>query len=357
MRRYVAPVALAALGLALGGCSSDDPAEPDASSTSTSTSTSPVAEPSQPTASTELLDWQQVPGPTTATVTRSGDWTLTVSGNRARATLSGPDGETGYRMTGRRVSDALIDGNHAVVVLQDRAEQRPSVAEVTDLESGRTFTLDGSSDVPTTTGGTWALGADRLLHATVTGSGGYCLATVDLASQESERGWCAGRRQGFNGAQVTNAGTTMLTFKGEPSCRTPVSVDDDQVTPLPSVTKCKGWDSALFDGGVIWTTLPKEREAETAAVHVRDADGTVDLGPASTGTLVWCGSAAYFARDPQRSGAPATLMRWAPGDGLTVAYRSPPGQAFLDRPRCGGDAITLTALAESGDEQVSAPVT
>ena len=47
-------------------------------------------------------------------------------------------------------------------------------------------------------------------------------------------------------------------------------------------------------------------------------------------------------------------MRWSAGEGLSIAYQSPPGQAFLSAPRCGGDAITVTAMAESGDEQVSA---
>jgi hypothetical protein len=69
---------------------------------------------------------------------------------------------------------------------------------------------------------------------------------------------------------------------------------------------------------------------------------------------VWCGGASYFVRDPQREGDPAALMRWSTDDGLTVAYESPGGQAFLSEPRCGGDTLTVTALAEEGDEQVSA---
>jgi hypothetical protein len=47
-------------------------------------------------------------------------------------------------------------------------------------------------------------------------------------------------------------------------------------------------------------------------------------------------------------------MRWSPEDGLSVAYESPNGQAFIEQPRCGGDTITVTALTSSGDEQVSA---
>ena len=39
-----------------------------------------------------------------------------------------------------------------------------------------------------------------------------------------------------------------------------------------------------------------------------------------------------------------------------MVYESKGGPAFLSAPRCGGDRITVTAFAESGDEQVSAPL-
>jgi hypothetical protein len=48
-------------------------------------------------------------------------------------------------------------------------------------------------------------------------------------------------------------------------------------------------------------------------------------------------------------------MRWD-GDSLAVVYQSPPGQSFLQAPRCGDDAITVTALSEGGDQQVTAPL-
>ena len=64
------------------------------------------------------------------------------------------------------------------MVLQDKLEEEPSRAIVTDLASGDEFTLDGSSDVPTTNGGTWALGDGHLLHATIR-KRSYCIASVD----------------------------------------------------------------------------------------------------------------------------------------------------------------------------------
>ena len=103
--------------------------------------------------------------------------------------------------------------------------------------------------------------------------------------------------------------------------------------------------------------MPKENQIETAQFFARVGDGYFDLGPGTSGSLVACAGSAYFAREPQRDGDPARLMRWSPEGELTVAYEAGKGgQATLSAPRCGGDAITVTALTSKGDEQVSAPV-
>jgi len=306
-------------------------------------------------AGTQLLDWKQVPGSVDDTVTRSGGWTLTVNQAETEARLEGPSSGTGIRADQRQqVSDALIDGDHAVVVLQDKQETRPSSATVVDLHSGDTFTVDGRSDVPTTNGGTWALGGGRLLHATVH-QGSYCIASVDLATRRSTLGWCAPARHGFNSAAITPAGDSLLTFDdSHPACRTVVALDGRTVTPFEGVPDCSGWDGLLTRDGAVWSIIPKEHQIEAAQAYARTGDGYYDLGPSVSGTLVWCGGAAYFARDPQRDSDPAELMRWSPGDGLDVVYRSKGRHAFLSPPRCGGDTITVTAMAQSGDEQVTA---
>jgi hypothetical protein len=253
------------------------------------------------------------------------------------------------------VSDALIDDDWAVVVLQDKAEQRPSSAEITDLATGTSFTIDGRSDVPTTTGGTWALGEGRVLYATYGPSRAYCQASLDLATRKSTLGWCAEKRQGFNGAHITPAGAALQSFDDSaPACRTLVSVSGDQATPFEGVPDCSGWDGQVTEDGAVWSVIPKENQVENAHFYARVGDGYYDLGPGTSGTLTWCGGASYFVRDPQHDGDPAALMRWSADDGLTVAYESPGGQAFLGEPRCGGSTMTVTALAEDGDEQVTA---
>lgn len=361
-----------ALGFCLVACSSDEPdagpaPTPDetpsgtSSSTPDDTSSPSPPEPSQtpppPEKRADTLDWQPVRGPVRDSVTRNANWTLTITGNGRGWSLDGPDTSAGSGSSGWRVSDALLDEEWAVVVLQDPTESRPSRAEVTELETGDTFTIDGSSDVPTTNGGTWALGDGELLHATIGPGRSYCVATVDLASRKSSLSWCAPKRHGFNGAEIAPGGASVLTFDaGRPSCRTLMKIDGSKGTPFEGVDQCSAWDGLLTDDGQVWSEIPDERRVEKAHFYATAGGERSDLGPGTAGSLVWCGDAAYFTRDPQTEGEPAALMRWSPADGLSVAYESPSGRAFLSEPRCGGDQLTITALAEGGDEQVTAPL-
>jgi hypothetical protein len=307
----------------------------------------------------DLLDWSPVPGSVKDTVTRGGGATLSVDEAGSRARLEAKGASVTITATSRQqVSDALLDGSWAVVVLRDRQEVQPASTTVVDLRTGKRFTIDGSSAVPTVNGGTWALGAGHLLHAT-TDRGAYCVASVDLASRAAERDWCAPPRQGFNAARITPAGDTLLTFDGgrPVACRTPVRLTNTGASPIPGVAPCKAWESLALDDGAVWSVIPNEHKIDESHVFAHTGASWLDLGPATAGTLTWCGNAAYFVRDPQRDGAAAALMRWRPADGLDVVYESPGGQAFLSAPRCGGDTMTVTAFAQSGDEQVSAPLT
>jgi hypothetical protein len=310
--------------------------------------------------STNLLQWEPVPGPATTTVTRSGPWTLTVDGDGTRATLRGPGRDVTFVAdSGQSISDSLIDGDWAAVVFQDDLETRPAAAEVVRLGAGGgDFTVDGSSDVPTTTGGTWALGDGRLVHPTLGPGGSYCLATVDLEGRTSERTWCAEKRHGFNGARITPEGTSLMTFDDhQPSCRTVVRVANDDVVPFEGVEDCLGWEGVLTADGAVWSVVPKATQIEAAHYYARDGDEYFDLGPGTSGTLAWCAGAAYFAQDPVRDGDPARLLRWTTDGALEVVYETDGrGPAFLTEPRCGEDRITVTAIAESGDQQVSAPL-
>ncbi len=350
---------LAAL-LLLAGCSSADDGEPSEPSPQAEVAPAPAGGPAdEPTvleAAEAPLEWVDAPGSVTNTVTTNGSWFLTVESTGSAYRLDGPDSSFGTGSDdGTRISNALLTEDWAVVVRQDRADQQPATAEVTDLAAGEQFTLDGSSDVPTTSGGTWSLGGDTLVHETVGPSGASCVATVDLATRESSVGWCAAAKHGFNGARVTPEATTVLSFDdAKPLCRTVGNVVGAEFDPFPGVPECLAWEGALLGADrAVWSVIPDEAEPDAAELFARDDDEYYALGPGTSGTVVPCAGAAYFVRDPQLEGDPARLLRWD-GSRLTVAYEAPPGQSFLDAPRCGDDALVVTAHSEGGDEQVMA---
>ncbi|MEO5851066.1 MAG: hypothetical protein ABIQ15_01010 [Nocardioides sp.] len=362
MTRTAVAVALAGV-LALGGCAGptsgpssgpsptdSEPPQPETTSASPVVTTPPTPVPA-------LLAWEPALRPVEETVTTGGGWTIVVDQERSLATLDGPRPRTVAGDKRFRVSDVLLDTAYAVVVTSDSLEERPAVATVVDLATGRTSRVDGRSDAPTTSGGTWALHGTRLVHATVDPDGAYCLAERDLAADTAAVSWCAEKRHGFTSAHLTTRGLTVTGFDDQrPSCRTVGVVTDGALEPFPDVAGCAGWEGVVTDGGAVWSVISKENDLEAAVVYARTAIGVVELGPATAGTLTWCGGATYFVRDPQGPGEPARLLRWSDAGSLETVYESKGGQAFLSAPRCGGDRITVSAFAESGDEQVSAPL-
>ena len=331
-----------------GSASSSASAEPSATDT-----VEPSATASSQPADAPTLDWSPVPGPAAATVTVGAEWTLVQ--RPAAAVLEGPEPLTVRAPERHRISHTLLDDSYAVVVAEDDLAEDPDTATVVDLATGRRTVIDGTADVPTTTGGTWALGEGRLLHATID-RGRYCLAEVDLNTQDAEVAWCAPKRHGFSDARITPDGTSLLTFDDDrPSCRTVAELGDGAVTPLPEAPDCTGWDALLLDGAQVWSVTPDARNIEEATFHATTDEGTVELGPGTSGSLTWCGGAAYFVRDPQRSAEPARLIRWAPSEGQSVAFETEArGRAFLSEPRCGGSDLTVSAFTHLGDEQLTA---
>jgi hypothetical protein len=370
VRRAVV-AATAALALTSCGSSSSSPtgdgsvASPSHTVASGSRTSEPspsatqLGNPEHPVAAavgTALLHWTHVPGSTDDLVTVGEGWRLTVAQGGAQARLQGAKSVTIRAADHSSITDTFLDDTHALVVTEDRLAHDPDRAVLVDLGSGRMTTLDGGSDPPTVVGGTWALGPGSLVHATSGPRHGYCLATVDLADGSGTTGWCAEPRHGFSRASVTADGTTMMTFDDHhPSCRTLSVVNGSDLSPLPGVTDCKGWDSALLDGTTVWSVVPKDRRIDAGRFYAHTDRGWFDLGPGTSGSLVTCAGSAFFTRDPASRNDPATLMRWSPDRArLSVAYESPgTGNAFLAPPRCGGTHLTVTAYTQAGDEQVT----
>jgi len=340
---------------------SSSPSEPESSSeapTETPTET-PTTEKSGPTEEpsadlpVDLLDWKPVPGPVDDEVTVSGKWRLTRAADGSHARLSGPAGADYRPPAGYTYSDVLLDGQYAVVVAQHQQETQPNVAEVVDLSNGRVTQIDGDSEPATTTGGAWAIGSGFLAHATLQGRD-YCLATVDLLADRGRTGPCVGPREGFNNVTISPAGTSAMTFDdSRPSCRTLNRVAGTRFVPLKGVTECAGWDVVTTETAAVWSEIPDEKRVERAEFFAETGSDPVELGPGTSGTLTWCGDAAYFVRDPQRNDEPARLVRVRDGE-AEVVYESPgTGNAFLSAPRCGATDLTLTAYSAKGDEQVT----
>jgi hypothetical protein len=329
---------------------------------STSPSNSPVGSPAHPVAvepKQALLAWRPVRGSTEDVVTVGRRWTLTVTAGGHSARLDGPHPRTIQAGAHASITDAYLDDAHALVVSEDRLAQDPDVATVVDLGTGQMTTLDRRANPPTVVGGTWALGPETVVHATSGPHRSYCLATLDLTTDSGTTGWCAKPRHGFSRAAVNGRITTMMTFDDHrPSCRSLGQVSGSDITPLPGVTPCKGWDSSLTAAGAVWSVVPKERQVEVAHFYAHTAGGWYDLGPGTSGSLVTCGGSSYFTRDPGSRTDPATLLRWSPETAeLSVVYASKgTGNAFLAPPRCGGTRLTVTSYSQTGDEQVTTPV-
>lgn len=371
-RRAAGAAAVVAL-LCVAGCSADDPTtSPTPSAEPTGDPTTGPAEPTRPpggpiddpatvTPGTDLLDWAAVDAPIDDRVTVGSGWQLRVVGQEAEEAQLTPDDGEAIRIPapeGFRIDESLLTDTHAVVVASDTLEEVPGTATVIDLASGEQRVLDGRSAPPTVNGGTWAIGDGRLLHATLGEGSAYCLAEVDLRSLAGEASWCAEPRHGFRGGQVSGDGVTLTSFDdARPvSCRTAGTVEGGELVALEGPNDCKAWDVVAMPGGYVWTEIPKERRNEDAHAYARLGEEWYDLGPALSNSLTRCGPSAWFTREGATDGGSSQVLRWDER-GLSVVYETPAdADSLIDGPRCGGSAITLTAMTEAGDEQVTAAI-
>ena len=285
-------------------------------------------------ATTSLMEWVPAPGAVANTVTTNGTWFLTVEASGDAYRLDGPDQAFGTGEDGTRITNALLDTDWAVVVRQDEGRKKPASAEVTDLAKGEQFTIDQDSDVPTISGGTWALGGDTLAYATLGPDGGYCVATVDLATRETSIAWCAEAKHGFNAAHVTDGRHRGARLRRRRSRRAAPSAPSrtSQFEPSPASPSARpGRAPCSATTRRSGRSSRDEDDIDAAEFFARVGEDYYDLGPGTSGTLVPCADAAYFVRDPKREGDPARLLRWD-GSSLAVVYEAPPGQSFLEAP-------------------------
>lgn len=363
---------LSGLALVLSACSSTEEPTEDPTSTSESSETSdatgtPTPDTSEPPEGgtpeepavvepvSDPLEWTEQGDPLEVSVTTGSTYTLTAQRDGSRVVLDGPQGRTLQAPQGFGFNEALLDEDYAIVVAQDRTETEPSVATVVDLATGETRTLDGDSDPATVNGGSWALSQGLAFHATVNEDGAYCLAEVDLASGAGQTTFCAEPRTGFNQVRRTPEGLSLLSFdNGRPACRTVLEIGEAAMTPFPGASECAAWEGLLVPDGAVWTEVENENQVETGSVRARVGEGYFDLGPSLTGSLTWCAGATYFSQSQGTDTDAARLMRWDGEQLATVLEVGEGGASSISAPRCGGDAITVSVLAESGDQQLTA---
>ena len=315
---------LAAALLTLAGCASDEDPGPSEPSAQSSASPAPAGgTPDQPApieATTSLMEWVPAPGAVANTVTTNGTWFLTVEASGDAYRLDGPDQAFGTGEDGTRITNALLDTDWAVVVRQDEGRKKPATAEITDLAKGEQLTIDEDSDVPTISGGTWALGGDTLAYATPGPEGGYCVATRDLATGETSIAWCAEAKHGFNAAHVTDGGTAVLGFDdSKPSCRTVGTVGDDQFDPFAGVPECAAWEGAALgdDCGDLVGHPERGRHRHGRVLRPRGRRATTTSGPARRARS--CRARTRRTSSAIRSGR-ATRPGWCAG--TAAAWRS-----------------------------------
>lgn len=345
----------------VAAATTSDPDGPTTASAPTSNAATPSATATTTATPTiQQLAWKPLPGDPDDTITTNGTWTLTIAQQGGWWSLGkGTSAKRTSAPKGEQVMHAGLDDAYAVVVYGDQAGRRPQTAVVTDLASGKQRMLDGHSDAPPSSDGSWALDGSTLWHATgaATSASPYCLAATDLGTMTSTPGWCAPKGNGFTNILAAGGQASMMTFDDArpTSCRTLVTASGAQTVPYPDVPACRGSQGAVLGSGSatsrVWSIVPDEHRYQQVRVYASTGDGVVDLGPGVNGTLTVCGSAAYWARDAA-SGQPAALMRWD-GQALSVAYEA---KGFLGEPLCAGHVLSIADATDNGARQLSATV-
>ena len=271
------------------------------------------------------------------------------------------DGEVVLRHrspAGFHVNDVFLEAPHLVVVDAHDQEEEPDRPVVIDVPGGKERRLGADAPAPVT--GTWAVGDGRLLYNTAGDDGGFCLAEADLATLTGAVVDCVARRHGIMQVSTSPYGLAYTTFDDQRpmACLTPLVRRDGDAAPVAGGTRCRVWEAvAADDDAVVWSVVTRPRQIERGEFFARVGDGRpVHLGTGLTGSLTWCGDAAWFTRygDDDEPGA---LLRWTPAGGLDEAFRLRSTAGVLSAPLCGGDTV---AVAESrGGPTVlhTAPVT
>lgn len=353
MRRPGRTAIAATLLLLAAGCGTDDDPAP---APTTSTSASPSETGSEPTAA-PVLDWQPTGRSVDERVIVGASWTAVATESEVR--FESADGADPVELsddTGGSVDAVLLEGDTAVVLYAFGGETTEGLGYRIDLSTGEKTRIITPTPA---NGGDSALIDDSLYYPALDEDQNACLATLAVGDGNGEEGWCPPARVGIAELEANDDGVAAMLFDygSDISCRTLTVLDQAGVPqPVDGPAECSGWDIATTSTGLIWSEVPRPKRQGEAVFHAI-ADGTAqELSRGTTGSLVSCGGDTFFVSDPVKRTDPARLMRWD-GTDLSVAYESASkGNAFLGKPECADDILTLSSFGEDGDEQVSAAV-
>ena len=245
---------------------------------------------SRPRPARDLLDWQPVPG--------LGRRHRHPQRRRGRSRSTRPATPGAARGAGRRgtvrgrprqrISDALLDGTHAVVVLQDRQEQPPERGHGRRPALGQARSRSTAPPTPPTTiGGTWALGDGHL--CTRPSRPAAPTASPRSTSRPGSRRSAGAPRRGTASTAPRSPppATSLMTFDDAPPVlphRRARSTARD-VDAVPGRPRLHGLGRGCsLDDGAVWSVIPNEHRIEAAHFYARTGDGYYDLGPGTSGT-------------------------------------------------------------------------
>ena len=363
MRRTVvaAFVAACCVATACSDDSSDDPSSDESPEAAAGNWKSA----STTKAGTDDLDWQKRNLSSDGLAASTRNWTGVADTLGKRVTISGPQKTLRFTANGGQVQSIDMQWPWAVVYAGgDMTKQNagPGELAVFDLRSGkrRMVGKEGSAPPPSGSGSVSMYDGDL---AYPTGPNNhYCLARLDLRTLDGKRVHCAKPlKEGLTQFRLTPGGLGYTSFDDQrpAPCMTLKAVQKDETNVVDAAKSCVGWEVVPGDDSTLWLQIRNRHRVEVATAYARNDDGdVVKLGPAMSGSTIWCGGATYFVRPASKDGTADDLMRWSPKTGLDVVW-SPSGKdvSFVFAPRCGGSSIALPGLDGKQDPiLLSAPV-
>ena len=219
--------------------------------------------------------------------------------------------------------------------------------------------LTGASTPPTTTGGTWAMGDDRSCTRPSARAAPTAWPPSTSRAAQGSVGWCA-RAPPRVPRRRDHAGRAQPAElrRRPPGLRAPCWRSRATAHPVEGRRRVQRLGRRAPRRRCRSGRRSRSPTGPRRPCSTRSVDGTTfDLGPGTTGSLAWCGAAAYFVRDPQTKTRPgpsdAVHPRRQPFGGLREqeqGQRLPLGAA-LRRRRDHADQ-----LRRAGDEQVTVPL-